>query len=151
MPLWPRLDLNGVAREASPAAAPKPEPSEVHEWLWLGTFWRCQRCLKFKRQEDKPPDKGCSGNLPPVALTFAERGHKCIGLLCDNATVLYLCTRCFGYTSGGQFKKLRGQCIPEPDGKPSKSAAAVLKSLRQGLHPKLPGVTCEVFRPDVAE
>eukprot|EP00959_Pyramimonas_sp_CCMP1952_P213126 4459433-Pyramimonas_sp.AAC.1 len=125
MPLWPRLNLDGVGRAPNPPPPPKAVSSHPHAWIWLGSFWRCQNCFRFKRQVSRPPDSGCSGKLPPVALTLQDRGHKMVALLCSNSTMLYVCTRCYGYTSGGQFKKLRTQCTPEVPGRLSKSAAAV--------------------------
>ena len=74
-----------------------------------------------------------------------------VALACSNSTMLYVCTRCYGYTSGGQFKKLRKQCVPEVQGRLSKYAAAVVSYLKRGLHPKTAGVTCEFFNPEVAE
>ena len=149
LPLWPKLDLSDVpwVRGSAPVAK-EVVNSEAHQWLWCRTFWRCQTCLQFKRQYACPPASGCDGQLPSVARCFQERGHKVVCLNCSNSTCLYLCTRCFGYTCGGQFKKLRSVCVPEAKGSTSKYAAAVRKSLSRGMHPKLAGVTCEIFNPE---
>eukprot|EP00959_Pyramimonas_sp_CCMP1952_P052173 1090359-Pyramimonas_sp.AAC.1 len=62
--------------------------------------------------------------------------------------MLYFCHLCCGYSCGGRFKKLSKSCIPEPEGpRKSKYASSVLRALRRGRHPRLAGVTCEVFDP----
>eukprot|EP00959_Pyramimonas_sp_CCMP1952_P473214 9501362-Pyramimonas_sp.AAC.1 len=62
--------------------------------------------------------------------------------------MLYFCHLCCGCSCGGQFRKLRKMCVPEPEGtRKSKYASSVLRALKKGRHPRLVGVTCEVFDP----
>eukprot|EP00959_Pyramimonas_sp_CCMP1952_P202685 4238451-Pyramimonas_sp.AAC.1 len=91
LPLWPKLDLTDVPWVSKPEPAAKEVAQSVaHQYG--------------------------SGKLPQVALGFQERDHRVMGLECSNDAFLYVCTRCYGYTCGGQFKKLRADCKTEVEG-----------------------------------
>jgi len=53
LPLWPRLDLSGVELAKAPGKnAAKKVGTELHEWEWCRSYWRCSVCLKIRRPLD---------------------------------------------------------------------------------------------------
>ena len=142
LPLWPRLSLDGVPRAPGESRQPADVPVQLHEWSWCRSFWRCQRCLKFRRSDHKPPSAGCSGVLPEAALEIGRMQHQLKVFDCSDGTLLYACEKCKAYSTGGQFRNLRKKCLDRPA---SNFAISTWSGLLKGRHPKFPQVKVEPF------
>lgn len=144
LPEWPKLNLEGVPFSSPVRQTPacEDEPSSFHSWQWSGSFWRCESCLRVKRQSRKPASAGCTGCLPAAVLEIAANDHRCVALACSNSDTLLVCLRCRGFTNFGRMVKLKRQCKP-----PTKASFQYWNKLQRGLHPTLAGISIEIPPP----
>ena len=140
LPLWPRLDLSGAAREVHNPVPANCQEVENHAWVFISHFWRCAKCLRVRRSESRPPLAGCQGGNGLDLQVMQRNGHNIVSLRCTDGAVLYGCHKCHAYTSHGSGHRLTELACT---GHSTREKSRAWRCICDGVHPRLPGVGVE--------
>ena len=131
--------MSCAARAETPVSMVAPA-GERHCWAFISHFWRCAKCLRVRRTDAMPPADGCSGGNGFDIGAMQRNGHNVISLACSDGATLYGCHRCRSYTSHGVGYRLTELgCL----GRRTRERNRAWRSICQGIHPRLEGVTVE--------
>ena len=116
----------------APVANKAVQPEKGHAWLWNGSTWQCQHCLRIRKKRQKCIGE-CSGVTPSLKVAFQQsvlNGHRLHGALDETGLMCCWCSCC------GKYMSHKAVGLTEKCRLPTRQGRTVLNRVANKRHPE---------------